>query len=74
MFQRELGDPRTVPVLLNIVSDLDNAPDTRHAAAVALGRIADAEALEAIRELAVDYPERSTQLALLKASRRPAAQ
>ncbi len=64
-----IGDPRCVPMLLEIVRDLENAPDTRHAAAVALGRLADAETLEAIRELAVQYPERSTQLALIEASR-----
>ncbi len=64
----KIGAPQAAPVLLKIVRDLDNAPDTRHAAAVALGQCADADTREAIRELAVDYPERSTALALMKAS------
>jgi HEAT repeat protein len=64
----KIGAPQAAPVLLKIVRDLDNAPDTRHAAAVALGQCADATTREAIRELAVDYPERSTALALMEAS------
>ncbi len=63
-----IGDPRAAPLLLRIVRDLDNATDTRHAAAVALGRLADAETLEALRELAVEYPERSTRMALIEAA------
>jgi HEAT repeat protein len=64
----KIGDPRAAPVLLDIVRDLDNATDTRHAAAVALGRIGDGNALEEVRKIAADYPERSTRLALLEAS------
>ncbi len=63
------GDPRAVPLLLETVRNLENATDTRHAAAVALGHIADAETRETLRELAVEYPERSTRLALLAACR-----
>ncbi|MCL4181053.1 MAG: HEAT repeat domain-containing protein [Verrucomicrobia bacterium] len=63
-----MGDPRAVPVLLEIVGDLDNATDTRHAAAEALGRIAHPASLPALRQLALDYPEFSTRRALLKAS------
>ncbi len=63
-----IGDPRSAPVLLDIVRDLDNAPDTRHAAAVALGTAADAGTIDAIKGIAVSYPERSTALALMKAA------
>jgi hypothetical protein len=62
----KIGGPRAAPVLLKIVRDLENAPDTRHAAAVALGHCADPATLESIRELAANYPERSTALALMK--------
>jgi HEAT repeat protein len=61
-----IGDPRAAPVLLAIVANLDNATDTRHAAAEALGRIGDPVSLEAIRKLAVDYPEISTRTTLLR--------
>ncbi|NQU25151.1 MAG: HEAT repeat domain-containing protein [Candidatus Nealsonbacteria bacterium] len=63
----QIGDRRAVPVLLAVVANLDNATDTRHAAAEALGNIADPASLEAIRKLAEDYPEVSTRRALLKA-------
>ncbi len=63
-----IGDPRCAPVLLDIVRDMDNAPDTRHAAAVALGTAADAGTIDAIKGIAVSYPERSTALALMKAA------
>jgi len=63
----QIGDRRAVPVLLNIVTDLDNAPDTRHAAAEALGRIADPGSIERIREIAASYPETSTRRTLQKA-------
>lgn len=62
-----LGDRRAAPVLLRITADIQNAVDTRHAAAEALARIADPESLEAIRRLAVNYPETSTRRALMKA-------
>jgi HEAT repeat protein len=65
----KIGDSRGMPVLLKIVRDLDNALDTRHAAAVALGKIADADTREILQDLAVEYPERSTRLALLEAAR-----
>ncbi len=63
-----IGDRRAVPALLAVVDDLKNAPDTRHAAAEALGHIADPTSLEAIRKLAADYPEESTRRALVRAS------
>lgn len=62
-----IGDRRAVPVLLSIVADLENATDTRHAAAKALGSIADPASFAAIRQLAADYPEVSTQQALQEA-------
>lgn len=58
---------RIAPVLLEIVRNMDNATDVRHAAAVALGRIADPASVEAIQKLARDYPEVSTRKALLHA-------
>ncbi len=61
-----IGERKAVPVLLKIVADLDNATDTRHAAAEALGQIGDPESLNAIRSLAQDYPEVSTRLTLLR--------
>jgi HEAT repeat protein len=60
-----IGDRRAVPVLLHIVSDLGNATDTRHAAAEALGRIADPDSLETIQRIAADYPEISIRRTLL---------
>ena len=63
----QIADRRAVPVLLSIVTDLNNAPDTRHAAADALGLIADPDSIERIRELAARYPEVSTRRTLLKA-------
>ena len=57
----QIGDARGVPVLMGIVADLDNATDTRHAAAEALGQLAGSANLNAIRELANDYPEISTR-------------
>ena len=65
----KIGAPQAAPVLLKIVRDLDNAPDTRHAAAVALGSCADAATRDTIRQLAAEYPERSTRLALMEAVR-----
>ena len=65
-----IGDRRAVPVLLATVGNLDNATDTRHAAAEALGGIADPASLEAIQELAAGYPEVSTRRALLEARQR----
>jgi hypothetical protein len=62
-----IGDHRAAPVLLGIIADLENATDTRHAAARALGLVAEAADLEAMRELVADYPEISTRHALLDA-------
>lgn len=61
------GDARAVPVLLATIGDLQNATDTRHTAAEALGRIAAPSSAEAIRALADGYPEESTRRALVAA-------
>jgi HEAT repeat protein len=61
-----LGQPRGRSVLMRIVSDLENAPDTRHAAAEALALVADRSNLPALQRLAATYPEVSTRLALLR--------
>ncbi len=63
----QIGDRRAVPTLLDVVRNLDNATDTRHAAAEALGNIADPASLESIQQLAADYPEVSTRRALVEA-------
>ena len=63
-----IGNPRAVPVLLKTIGDLQNATDTRHAAAEALRGMTDAVTLEKIRQLATDYPEVSTRRALLEIS------
>jgi HEAT repeat protein len=63
----QIGDRRAVGTLLEVVANLDNATDTRHAAAEALGYIADPASFEAIRNLAANYPEVSTRRALLRA-------
>ena len=62
-----IGDARAAPLLLDVVRNMDNAIDTRHCAAEALGRIAAPGSLPAIRALASDDPEVSTRRALLAA-------
>ena len=63
----QIGDRRAVPALLDVIRNLENATDTRHAAAEALGNIADPTSLEAIEQLAAGYPEVSTRRALIEA-------
>ena len=63
-----IGDRRAAATLLAVVGDLDNAPDTRHAAAEALERLGDPAQVDAIRKLAADYPEVSTRKVLLRGS------
>ncbi len=65
-----IGDRRAVPVLLAVVGNLQNAPDTRHTAAEALARIADPASADAIAALADGYPEESTRRALVEARAR----
>jgi hypothetical protein len=59
-----IGDARAVPALLKVAGDFGNATDTRHAAAVALGRLANPASGVTLRKLAADYPEISTRKAL----------
>jgi HEAT repeat protein len=61
-----IGDRRATAVLLEIIANLENATDTRHAAAEALGQIGDPANIDALRLLAADYPEVSTRRALLR--------
>ncbi len=61
------GDARATDVLLATIENLENATDTRHAAAVALGQIATRQSLERMQSLAKNYPEISTRRALLSA-------
>jgi HEAT repeat protein len=59
-----IGDTRAAPVLLQTIADLDNAIDTRHAAAKALQEFADVRWQERIRALALQYREVSTRRVL----------
>ncbi len=61
-----IGDPSATPSLLAVIEDPDNALDTRHAAAVALGRTANASFLPAMRDLSTETPEVSVRHALLE--------
>jgi hypothetical protein len=61
-----IGDARAQPVLLKTIANLENATDTRYAAAVAARRIADPAGLDALHRLAKDYPEISVRRALLR--------
>jgi HEAT repeat protein len=61
-----IGNPSAAPALLRTVADLQNATDTRYAAADALAGMTDAATLAKIRQLAADYPEVSTRRALLE--------
>lgn len=61
-----IGDPRATATLMEVVANMDNAVDTRHAAAGALARTMRREHLRAISQLATDYPEVSTRKALLE--------
>ncbi len=59
-----IGDKRAAPVLAKVIANLDNAPDTRHAAAESLAKIGGAK--EAAR-LAANYPDIATRKVLLRA-------
>jgi HEAT repeat protein len=63
----QIGDRRAVPLLLDVVANLDNATDTRHTAAEALGAIGDPGSQQAMEDLAESYPEQSTRRVLLEA-------
>ena len=60
-----IGDARALPVLLKTIANLENATDTRYAAAIAAGQVADAAGLTELHRLAKDYPEISVRRALL---------
>jgi HEAT repeat protein len=62
-----IGDRRAVPTLLEVVGDLRNAVDVRHAAAEALLRLATPANLEALKKLANDTPDHSVRRVLLRA-------
>ena len=66
----EIGDRRAQPALLGAVRNLDNATDVRHAAATALGKIAEASDLAELTKLAADYPEVSVRKVLRAACAR----
>ena len=61
-----IGDSRAQPVLLKTIANLQNATDTRYAAAAAAARLANPAGLAELRRLARDYPEISVRRALLK--------
>jgi len=67
----EIGERRVAPLLLDTIRNMDNAIDTRHAAAEALVKLADPASLPAVRKLAADYPEVSTRRTLLAACEAP---
>ncbi len=62
-----IGDRRAAGRLLEVVQNLDNATDTRHAAVAALGDIADPACVESLQQLAEDYPEVTTRRAIQEA-------
>jgi HEAT repeat protein len=63
----QIGERRSGPTLLSVIGDLRNATDVRHAAAEALGRLADPASLATAKTLAEEYPEHSVRRALLRA-------
>lgn len=69
-----IGDRLAVPALTAVLANPANAPDTRFAAASALGRLAIPADLPALRELANRTPEVSVRHALLSACMRHAPQ
>jgi hypothetical protein len=62
----EIKDKKAGPILLKVVGELLNAPDTRYASVEALAEIADPGLVPAIKKLAADYPEVSTRRAMLR--------
>jgi HEAT repeat protein len=63
-----IGDPRAVDVLMETVTDFDNAVSVRNAAAESLVRLKAHAPRMKLREIAQSYPEVSTQRLLFKAS------
>lgn len=62
----KIGHRDAVPLLITTIKNLDNATDTRHAAAEALRTLAAPQDLPAIGELAAQCPEWSVRKALLR--------
>lgn len=67
------GDAAAVPTLLAVAGHQDNAVDVRHAAAVAIGRLAGAQRREELLRIAARTPETSVRLALERAAAYPPA-
>ena len=65
----EIGEAKANPALLAVIKDINYAPDTRYAAATALGKTATPKEIEAIRALIENYPETATRQELLKAAK-----
>lgn len=63
----EIGDSSAPPSLIAVLKNPENAPDTRHAAAVALALTATAADLPTMREMVGEIPEVSVRHALLSA-------
>ena len=66
----EIGERRARPALLGAVRNLTNATDVRHAAAEALGKLAEPSDLAELTKLAADYPEVSVRKVLQAACAR----
>ncbi len=64
-----IGDARAMPILLKTISNLQNATDTRYAAAIAADRLADAAGRVELQRMGRNYPEISIRRALQGASR-----
>lgn len=62
----EIGSPEAKPALLGVLDNLKNAPDTRNAAADALGRLAGAADLTELKKRADLVPEVSVRRSLLE--------
>lgn len=69
----ELGDKRAIPALLKTLSDDANAVDTRHAAATALGLLADTSLIPELTRLLERCEETSMRQALTLALQRAQA-
>jgi HEAT repeat protein len=62
-----IGDPGAVDVLMEVVTDFDNAVSVRNAAAQSLVRLKSHTPSRKLREIAQSYPEVSTQRLLFNA-------
>jgi HEAT repeat protein len=62
-----IGDPGAVDVLMEVVTDFDNAVSVRNAAAESLIRLKAHTPSKKLREIAQSYPEISTQRLLFEA-------